>query len=47
MLPKDVAHEVGRQVQEAILPHRTQGGTVHAELVKVHVLQAELVHRPR
>lgn len=47
MFPKDVAHKVGSQVQEAVLPHPAQGGAVHAELVKVDVLQAELVHRPR
>lgn len=47
MFPEDVAHKVGRQVQEALLAHAAQGGAVHAELFKVHALQAELVHRPR
>ena len=47
MFPEDVAHKVGGQVQEALLAQSAQDGPVHTELVVVHVLQAELVHRPR
>lgn len=47
MFPQDVTHKVRRQVQEAVFPHRAQNRSVHAELVKVDILQTELVHCPR
>lgn len=46
MLPQDVTHEVWREVQEAFFTQRAESGPVHAELMKVDILQTELIHRP-
>lgn len=46
MFPQDVPNEVRGQLEEAVFAQRTERGSVHAELLEVHALQAELVHSP-
>lgn len=46
MFPKDISHKVRCQLQEALLAQGTEGSSIHAELLEIHFLQAELVHCP-
>lgn len=46
MFPKDIPHKVRCQLQEALLAQGTEGSSIHAELLEIHFLQAELVHCP-
>lgn len=46
MLPQDVPNEVWSQLEKAVFPQRTEGCSVHTELLEIHTFQAELIDSP-
>lgn len=46
MLPQDVSNEVWSQLEKAVFPQRTEGCSVHTELLEIHTFQAELIDSP-
>lgn len=46
MLPQNVTHKVGGQLQKTLLAQVTQHLAIHAKPLQVHVHQAELVGGP-
>lgn len=46
MLPENITHKVGRQLQKALLAKVTQHLPCHAKPLQVHIHQTELVGGP-